>query len=749
MSQEAKPIAEGVESFSIESRIVRELGERLVKHPEVALLELVKNAYDADASLCTIVHNYPHTIEVIDNGHGMTLGEFKNAWMRIGTSSKALRPTSRNFGRPISGEKGIGRFATRYLGQQLMLESTAYDAALRRKTTLRAKFNWPDFDRSEDLGQIMVPYTLLPAAADAQVGTSLRIYGLRENTEQIKFAQITTSSLSLLSPYQTLLRSLSGPSASDDDSGPDFEQDPGFDVSINSPGWNDTSRVADSILNNPVLRCLVRVRNERISLRVYRKDSTTPSLKINDKFSSDAGDVSADLRFFPGRKGTFTGLKVDGRVAKTWLKENSGVAVFDRNFRVLPYGLESDDWLLLRADTAVNARHPRSTIAQHHLAMDEPTRRSTQLNWMLRLPHPSQLVGAVQVAGIRTKDQSDGNAGLQVTSDREGFVENKAYRTLVDIVRGAAEALAYEDRELQLEEDKAAARQLAAAARHEAKEAIAQIQANPNLSAAEKRSLVSRLATLQETQARHGDLTKSRDDALEVMSLLGVMAGFMTHEFRSALTVLEQTHATLARLGRRHPTVAVAAKELSGHIVDLNEFVTYSQGYIRGASIVHTKPIPARPRIQQVLKVLSKYAAERRIKVSVEVDSDVTMPQVPLSLYSGLVLNLYTNALKAVNAKSTNKPQEIAIRAWNEKGMHYLRMCDTGIGVPEILQERIFDPMFTTTESNRDPLGSGMGLGLSIVRRGVRAFKGSVNVVKPPPGFTTCFEVKLPSGEPA
>ena len=40
-------------SFSIESRILRELGERLVKQPEVAVLELVKNAYDADATRCT------------------------------------------------------------------------------------------------------------------------------------------------------------------------------------------------------------------------------------------------------------------------------------------------------------------------------------------------------------------------------------------------------------------------------------------------------------------------------------------------------------------------------------------------------------------------------------------------------------------------------------------------------------------------------------------------------------------------
>jgi len=741
-----RPITEGVETFSIESRIVRELGERLVKHPEVALLELVKNSYDADALVCKIVHEHPTKIAVSDDGHGMTLNEFKNAWMRIGTSSKASRIHTRRFGRPISGEKGIGRFAARYLGHHLILESTAYDEQRSKKTTLRAVFNWPAFDRSQDLGSVTVPYQLFAATSDAKTGTTLTITKLRENTQDINFWQITTSSLSLISPYQAILKDISARQSNPQTGERAYESDPGFDISIDSPGFGESTLLAGEILKNPVLRCVVRARDGRISLRVYRKGQTTPSIKINDKYPTHAGEVHADLRFFPQRKGTFTGMKVDGRQAKTWLKTNAGVAVFDQNFRVLPYGLPGDDWLSLAADTARNERHPKSLIANRHFPMEETTRKSTKLNYMLRLPQPSQLVGAVQVAGVRTQAQKGGGNGLLVTSDREGFVDNEAYRSLIDLVRGAAEVLAYEDREVQQEEDRLEAQRLAEVARKEAKEAIAQIQANANLNAAEKRSLVSRLTAMQSAQKQQVDISKSREDALEVMSLMGVIAGFMTHEFRTAITILEQTRATIERLARKHPALSVSAKQLSDNIRELKEFVTYSQGYIRGASIVHTKPIPAKPRIQQVLRVLANYASTRNIKVNVDVGSDVTMPRVPLSLYSGLVLNLYTNALKAVTSKVGSKSSEIAIRAWNEKNTHILQVSDTGVGVPDALKERIFDPMFTTTESNRDPLGSGMGLGLSIVRRGARAFNGSVSVVKAPPGFTTCFEVKLPLG---
>lgn len=57
----------------------------------------------------------------------------------------------------------------------------------------------------------------------------------------------------------------------------------------------------------------------------------------------------------------------------------------------------------------------------------------------------------------------------------------------------------------------------------------------------------------------------------------------------------------------------------------------------------------------------------------------------------------------------------------------------------------VFDPLFTTTENRRDPLGSGMGLGLALVRRGAEAFGGKAELVAPPPGFATCIEIRLPN----
>src|ERR1017187_1071750 len=123
--------------FSVDSALLRELGERLVGKPHVALAELVKNCYDADARKVAITFR-PDEIEVCDNGHGMDPDEFRRFWMRIGTPHKQDERFSREFKRPMSGSKGVGRLAVQFLGNQLKVE-TAPDGTSRR---LEANVNW-------------------------------------------------------------------------------------------------------------------------------------------------------------------------------------------------------------------------------------------------------------------------------------------------------------------------------------------------------------------------------------------------------------------------------------------------------------------------------------------------------------------------------------------------------------------------------------------------------------------------------
>src|SRR5258707_8390695 len=83
-----KQLRSGSVAFQTEGRLLQELGERLVAAPEVALVELVKNAYDADATACQVSLEAGGTLTVSDDGVGMTYEQFATRWMRIATGGK-------------------------------------------------------------------------------------------------------------------------------------------------------------------------------------------------------------------------------------------------------------------------------------------------------------------------------------------------------------------------------------------------------------------------------------------------------------------------------------------------------------------------------------------------------------------------------------------------------------------------------------------------------------------------------------
>ena len=85
--------------FKISPRLIDLFGKELVSRTEAALAELVKNAYDSDATLVTLqfdsVRNKGGSLVITDNGDGMSLGDLQGKWMVIGTKNKIVEPKSR------------------------------------------------------------------------------------------------------------------------------------------------------------------------------------------------------------------------------------------------------------------------------------------------------------------------------------------------------------------------------------------------------------------------------------------------------------------------------------------------------------------------------------------------------------------------------------------------------------------------------------------------------------------------------
>ena len=190
-------------SFQTQGRLLQELGERLVAKADVALLELIKNAYDADATVCNVKYD-GQRVEIIDDGQGMTEREFLDNWMQIATPDKQRAIKSRHYKRTVTGSKGIGRFAVRFLGRHLRLVTVANSNTGSNKTLLSVDFNWEKIDAADRLHTFEIPYEVRAALSHQKTGTRLIIDKLR-NSEDIQISKKQrTELLSIIYPYSGL-----------------------------------------------------------------------------------------------------------------------------------------------------------------------------------------------------------------------------------------------------------------------------------------------------------------------------------------------------------------------------------------------------------------------------------------------------------------------------------------------------------------------------------------------------------------
>ena len=162
--------------------ILRRLGEELNPNPDQGIIELVRNAYDADATTCRIelvdVDKPGGTIRIDDNGVGMGQSDLVNGWLILGKSGKQTERVT-VAGRKVVGNKGLGRLAALRLGQIATVETKTAKASKR----LRLRLDWHLFDNAKVVEE--VPLQIEPLA------------------EKTKATEPPSSSRSFARPYRT------------------------------------------------------------------------------------------------------------------------------------------------------------------------------------------------------------------------------------------------------------------------------------------------------------------------------------------------------------------------------------------------------------------------------------------------------------------------------------------------------------------------------------------------------------------
>ena len=166
-------------TFTVDAALLQELGERLIGRAHIALSELIKNSFDADAITCEICFE-DDTITILDDGQGMSEKEFLDHWMRIGTTHKVALEKSRLLLRPLTGSKGIGRLSAQFLASEMELWSTSLK---QPDKTLYAIVDWKNISHGKDLSTVEVLWQMRDESpnypSDWKTGTQIVLRGLK------------------------------------------------------------------------------------------------------------------------------------------------------------------------------------------------------------------------------------------------------------------------------------------------------------------------------------------------------------------------------------------------------------------------------------------------------------------------------------------------------------------------------------------------------------------------------------------
>ena len=404
-------------NFKARSHILSLLGDELIGSDNLALFELVKNAYDADASRAEIrfVNLGKEDIAIIieDDGIGMSKETLLNSWLEIGTDFKRgfNRKLSKKFKRESLGEKGVGRLAVHKLASEIILE-TRDD---KTDDCYQLSFNWSDLIHNakyiEDTEVILEKKENLRFLGENH-GTRITLKGLKKiNWERGDIRMIYRTVNTLISPfkskdsfsislklekeYQDWIKDIFDPEKILKSSIYEYDfilEDDGlyrWEYKFKSPF---KVKLKDRTLNN-----FRDEKHERYLINSESKDKESKVYKQKDLAS--IGQIKGKFYLFNQRSEILNVFNNNDTI-KGYLKDNHGIRIYRDRLRVYNYGEPGNDWLSLNL---LRTNNPSKTISNNNI------------------------IGYIQIDLESTHDS------LKEKTNREGFDENDTFAELKNV----------------------------------------------------------------------------------------------------------------------------------------------------------------------------------------------------------------------------------------------------------------------------------------------------------------------------
>jgi hypothetical protein len=514
-------LVEGELHFSVDARLLFELGEQLVARKSVALAELVKNAYDADATRVVVrldqVTHRGGSIVVEDNGVGMTFDVIQASWMRIATGEKIRSEMSERFRRIRTGAKGIGRFASRRLGSSLLLEAVA-KADRGRREKVELTFDWLAFEPGKELSAVPNKYRRYPVGDNTPTGVTLTISGLRDTWAEADVRELQGDLLGLVSPFPI-------PKALDDNS-----KDPGFSLTLRAPEFPDLEgKLAETLFRAAWGTLVARTdKDGKPAYSLHRRSDSKASYRPSVAFRS-LGRAHVRVLFFIYRAEFFKGLPFSVADVRHFASERGGVRIYMDKFRVFPYGDPGDDWLDLDADRGRRLTALPAELADKAHDLTRP---------MLLVPGNNQLFGAVFLSREHTRN-------IELTISRERLLENDAFRDLVKFVRLGIDWMTVEYARSKADEQRRSASQETPDPFQHFRAVRAEVEESDDIEHDRKTRILQAL-DLAESDWRAKEAEQiSELSMLRVLASMGTTVVIFDHEIRALVDAITGIHTDL------------------------------------------------------------------------------------------------------------------------------------------------------------------------------------------------------------
>lgn len=713
--------------FSVDAGLIQRLGYELVGRAETAVAELIKNSYDADATIVNIdfieSSQVGGSLIISDNGIGMTEDMLINGFMRISSTDKVHNPTSLKYGRTKAGRKGIGRFATQRLGEKLTIVTQTKENEYAIELTI----DWNKYIIDADLSSITFP--IKRVGKQCEEGTTLIIENLREKWTDTAIKRVFRYVLDLFQPDYLSERSrISNLAIQDEES---------FKVNFYQTLNNERRAFLNeqiSIFDKALVVFEGCINDDHCGSVFVKSESLglNDSLEIN--FSDEIREffnlrnVYFKIHYFIYNRIQYYNNNIsnsDLNKIQELSKTASGVKLYRNGFRVLPYGEPTDDWTNIDKRWSSESGHVNIPMSNKNL------------------------FGFVEII------DSDGTV-FEETASREGLIENDAFRQLSDFVNKSIVAVRGRIAEritvFKENNNKDDFTKETATKTRTAQEMFEQIKSmlderlkqsqdnvdddefNKNIKSSNE--IINQLADLIEETGM-----------LRVLAGLGLTIGEFTHEIKQFQPSVYGHISKLNQLELDNN----ARKQIDGLKVDFDNLFDYTKFFSTTISqnINRVKePVDLLAIIDIFQQTIKNDLAKNGIDFKVEeLDFDVITLPMHKSEWSSILYNLYTNSRKAI--KRANVEGKILVEVGTEDTNTFILFHDNGDGIPEENQGRIFNAFFSTSTPasysapNEEQL-VGTGLGLKIVKDIVLSYKGNIILYPPKEDYSTCFKITIP-----